>query len=96
MANKQNLYVGLEKEANEILSKINECIVMYSMHEDGFEEIIGYDIHVAESIRDEVSNMQGQLRRSLKGLDKDSHRRKKYEELLKHCDHFLEVTKHKK
>lgn len=96
MANKQNIYVGLEKDAREILSKINNCIVIYSMNEDGFEEILGYDVRSADLIRDEVSNMQGQLQLALKGLDKGSHRKEKYEEMLRHCDHFLEITKHKK
>lgn len=92
MATKQNIYVGLNKEAEKILNDINNSIVIYSLHEDGFREILGYHITSANKIRDRVSNLQGKMQLALKGLDKNSLKRDKYEKVLKQCNHFLEVT----
>lgn len=92
MATKQNMYVGLSKESEKILNDINESIVIYSLHEDGFKEILGYNITVAKEIRDEVSNLQGKIQLALMGLDKNSKKIDGYEKVLKQCNHFLEVT----
>lgn len=93
MATKQNMYVGINKEAKEVLDKINDSIVMYSLHDDGFKKIIGYHIQTAKANRDDVANMQGKLQILIKGLDKHSSKRENYKMLLKQCDHFLEITK---
>lgn len=93
MATKQNMYVGISKEAHKILEDINNSIIIYLEHDDKFREIVGYDILTAKEIRDEVSNMQGKLQILIKGLDKNSSLKDKYEWILKQCDHFLEITK---
>lgn len=93
MATKQNMYVGISKEANDILNKINKSILIYSIKDDGLKEIIGYNISNAKEIRDEVSNMQGKLQILIRGLDKNSIKKDKYEKILKQCEYFLEITK---
>lgn len=93
MATKQNMYVGTLKEAQKILEDINNSILVYFAHDDGFHQIAGYDISMAKEIRDEVSNMQGKLQILIKGLDKNSPLKDKYKGILKQCNHFLEVTK---
>lgn len=93
MATKQNMYVGLNKEAEEILREIDECIVAYAMEKDGFEAIGAYHVPSAESIRDEVAKMHGKLEIALKGLDKNSTKRGNYSHVLRKCKDFLEKTK---
>lgn len=93
MATKQNMYVGISKEAEAILNEIDKCIVIYSMEKDGFESILGYHVPTAEDIRDRVSNMQGKLEILIKGLDKNSPKKKSYEFVLRKCNDFLEKTK---
>ena len=93
MSTKQNMYVGIKKEAEKILDEINESIVVYSLDDDGFKEIIGYCVTTAKEIRDDVANMQGKLQILIKGLDKDSKKREHYEKVLRQCTHFLEITK---
>lgn len=93
MATKQNMYVGLNKEAEEILREIDECIVIYAMEQDGFYAIGAYHVPSAESIRDEVAKMQGKLEIALKGLDKNSSKRENYGYVLRKCIDFLEKTK---
>lgn len=93
MATKQNMYVGLSKEAEEILKEIDECVVIYAMEEDGFLGILSHKIPSAESIRDEVAKMQGKLEIALKGLDKNSTKRENYSYVLRKCIDFLEKTK---
>lgn len=93
MAGKQNMYVGMNREIEKILSKINECIVVYSLHEDGFKEIIGTNVPDAKDIRDEVANMQGKLQILLKGLDRESLKREKYENALRYCNEFLNKSR---
>lgn len=92
MASKQNMYAGMKKEMKKVLDKINESIVMYSMSDDGFREIVGYDSRIAREIRDEVANMQGQLQVLLKGLDKNSPKRSDYQKVLNYCKYFLDYT----
>lgn len=93
MATKPNMYRGLRKEAEEIIEKINDGIQIYSMQEDRFKEIIGYDTDQKELIRDDVAIMQGKLELALKGLDKNSPKRDAYEEMLRYCVHFMEFIK---
>lgn len=93
MATKQNMYVGISKEAEKVLKNIKKSVMMYSPHEDDFIEIIGYNGTYAKEIRDSVANLQGKLQLALKGLDKNSKKRSKYIKILNQCDHFLEITK---
>ena len=93
MATKQNMYVGLSKEAENVLNDIKRSIVLFSQGQDNFIEIIGYKISEAKEIRDKVANLQGKLQIALKGLDKNSPERSGYEGILKQCEHFLEITK---
>ncbi|MFQ9516030.1 MAG: hypothetical protein ACLRZ9_09405 [Eubacterium sp.] len=53
---------------------------------------MAYDIPTSKEIRDDVANMQGKLQILIKGLDKNSSKKKDYEKILKQCNHFLEVT----
>lgn len=93
MATKQNMYVGLNKEAEKVLNGIKDSIILYCPHEDGFWEILGYDVSKAKENRDHVANCQGKIQIALKGLDKNSNKREGYERLLNQINHFLEVTK---
>lgn len=93
MATKQNMYVGLDKEIEKTLNEIKDSIILYCSREDGFIEILGYDISKAKENRDHVVNCQGRIQIAIKGLDKNSNKREGYEKLLRQIDHFLEVTK---
>lgn len=93
MATKQNMYVGISKESEKILNEIDNCIGIYKMEEDGFKRIVCYHVETAKAIRDNVSNMQGKIEILIKGLDKESPKRKNYEYVLKRCNDFLERTK---
>lgn len=87
------MYVGINKEMEDILNEIDRCVVIYSMEEDGFEGILGYHVPTAETIRDRVSNMQGKLEILIKGLDKNSSKKGNYEYVLKKCNDFLNAIK---
>lgn len=93
IATKQNMYVGLSKEATEILEEIERCIVMFELGKDGFEVISAYHVSSAKSISDEVAKMQGKLEIALKGLDKKSTKRENYNYMYRKCKDFLEKNK---
>lgn len=95
MADKNTIYRGEIRRAEAVIEKINNCIVMYSLTDDGFKTIAAYLTQEAKVIRDEVCNIKGRLEILYKGLDKTSNRRKVYKELLDLCDEFLSATKSK-
>ncbi len=91
MATKQNMYVGKEKQAKEIIEKINESVIAWKLNDDGVKEISIYQTDKAEAIRDEVANMQGQLEVLLKGLDKNSSKRGVYQEMYERTNEFMRI-----
>lgn len=93
MPNQMNMYRGRIKEIKETIDKINECIIAYKLNDEGIREIAIYQGEKAELIRDEVANRQGKVEVLLKGLEKDSPKKKNYEELLNNLNSFMELFK---
>ncbi len=91
MATKQNMYVGKEKQAKEIIEKINESVIAWKLNDDGIREISIYQSDKAEAIRDKVANMQGQLEVLLEGLDKNSTKRSVYQEMWEGTNEFMRI-----
>lgn len=96
MAEKPNMYRGKLNEAKETVEKINDCVVLREIEEDGSNKIKCYLTQKSKDIRDEVCVMKGKLEVLCEGLDKSSEKKKQYSELLDACNSFLSATKEKK
>ena len=93
MSTKQNMYVGKEAEANRIIDQINNCVIVWKLEQEGIRTIAAFESAKAESIRNDVANMQGKLEVLIDGLDKTSSKREKYQSLLDQINQFLELFK---
>lgn len=93
MAGKSNIYRGKVREAQAIIEKINENIILWEITDNGIKTIGGYLTQESKKIRDEVCIMQGKLEVLCDGLDKSSKKKKQYGELLNLCIQFLSETR---
>ncbi len=91
MPNQLNMYQGITLELEEIISKINNAVILYEMKEDGFKEILGCDVMEADAIKVEVARMQGRLETLVRGMGKDSIKRKTYIDVLDLCKQILQI-----
>ena len=93
MATKQNMYVGKYDQAVKIINEINDCVICWQLEDYNIKRISIYLVDKADKIRDDVSNMQGQLQVLINGLDKNSPNIPKYQSLLDKIDAFMELYK---
>lgn len=91
MSTKQNMFVGATKNISQVNELLEDAVVMWKK-EDNNRSIVAYDIEKALEIRDQVSELKGELKILIKGSDMDD-TREKYLSSYKKCEEFLNITK---
>lgn len=83
----------VRKNIQDIENKINEAVIGWQKLDNGSKQPVIYFVNKAETIRDDVLKLVGQLELINQQLEKDSEVRPYYDSVYNKCINFLDVTR---